>query len=41
MSRSDDDDNGALDQPALKKDKPTSKKGIEKRPRELEKERLN
>ena len=40
MSSSDDDDDGPLDPTALKKDKPTSKKGVEKRPRELEKECL-
>jgi hypothetical protein len=34
MSSSDDDDDGDLDQPASKKGKPISKKGVEKRLRE-------
>jgi hypothetical protein len=37
MSSTDDNDDGDLDQPAAKKGKPTSKKGVKKRLRELEK----
>jgi hypothetical protein len=37
MSSNDDNDDGALDQPASKEGKPTSKKGVKKRLRELEK----
>ena len=37
MSSSEDDDNGDLDQLASKKSEPTSKKGVKKRLRELEK----
>jgi hypothetical protein len=38
MSNSDDNDDRTTDQPVLKKGRPTSKKGVEIRLRELEKE---
>jgi hypothetical protein len=37
MSSIEDDEDGDLDQPASKKGKPTSKKGVKKRLREFEK----